>query len=283
MSSREHRGQLLERGRELDVLTAALTAARAGDGSLVLVEGVAGIGKSALLDAAAAAAEDQGAAVLRVRGDELVVDSSFAAVRELFWSQLRSLGTAWLEGASALAAPVFAAETWDGADRDRRLVGAARPVLVDRRLADRRPLALIVDDSQWLDAGSARYLVYLARRIEALPALLVVAVRTGEPSPHADLGAALTQPATRVLRPAPLSEPASGDVVRGLLGARADEELCRFCHAATRGNPFYLRRARGGARPGGRSPHRRPRRPGQHVGRRGDQRQRAGPSGPSGR
>jgi DNA-binding CsgD family transcriptional regulator len=241
MSGSGHRTPLLERGRELDALRAGMAAAVAGDGSLVLVEGVAGIGKSTLLDAAAVEAERLGATALGVRGDELVMESSFAGVRELFWGQLRSMGTGWLEGASALAAPVFEAETSDGADRDRASSVLHGLYWLTADLADRRPLALIVDDAQWLDVASARYLVYLARRIESLPVLLVAAVRTGEPSAQPDLHAALAERATVVLRPAPLSEPASGEVIRGLLGPRADDGLCRFCHAATRGNPFYLR------------------------------------------
>ena len=46
--------------------------------------------------------------------------------------------------------------------------------------------------------------------------------------------------AFRVLTPRALSERASSELVRALLGARADDELCRSCHGATCGNPFYL-------------------------------------------
>jgi DNA-binding CsgD family transcriptional regulator len=43
------------------------------------------------------------------------------------------------------------------------------------------------------------------------------------------------------LRVRPLSQEASAALVRARLGARADDELCRSCHEATGGNPFYLR------------------------------------------
>ncbi|MGZ4274848.1 MAG: LuxR C-terminal-related transcriptional regulator, partial [Solirubrobacteraceae bacterium] len=85
---------------------------------------------------------------------------------------------------------------------------------------------------------SARSLVYLARRIESLPALLVVAVRRGA---VAGPVAALGEQAALVLEPRPLSEAASGVLVRRELGPRADDDLCRSCHEATGGNPFYLR------------------------------------------
>ena len=109
-------------------------------------------------------------------------------------------------------------------------------LIADR--TDRGPLALLVDDAHWLDQASARFLVYLARRIESLPALLVVAVRRGAVAGPAT---ALPEQAALVLAPRPLSEAGSGELVRQELGPRADEELCRSCHDATGGNPFYLR------------------------------------------
>ena len=230
----------MERAGELEVFRAGLRRARVGEGGIVVVEGVAGIGKSALLDICASEADREGMGVLRVRGDELVMESSFAGIRELFWSEVRAVGTNWFEGASTLALPVFEAASWDGADRDRSSSVLHGLYWLTADMAERRPLLLVVDDAQWLDAASARFLVYLARRVEALPALLVVALRSGEPSVHADLARTLTQSAGRVLRPSPLSEEASGQVVRRVLGPRADDDLCRFCHEATRGNPFYL-------------------------------------------
>ena len=40
--------------------------------------------------------------------DELVMESSFAAVRELFWERVRAIGLGTLDGAARLARPVFA-------------------------------------------------------------------------------------------------------------------------------------------------------------------------------
>ena len=48
-------------------------------------------------------------------------------------------------------------------------------------LAERRPLVLLVDDAQWADERSLRFLHFLARRLEGLPILLLIAVRTFEP------------------------------------------------------------------------------------------------------
>jgi DNA-binding CsgD family transcriptional regulator len=231
-------GVLLERQGELEALGRLMRDARSARGCLVSVEGPAGIGKSSLLDACAQEAVGLGMGCLRVRGDEVAMESSFAAVRELFWREVGADGPGVLPGAAALAGPVFEGEVGVGADRDR--VGAVLHGLywLVADLAERAPLALLIDDAQWVDVASARFLVYLARRIDSLSVLLAVVVRDGE-APGAVAG--LSGRASVVLRPEPLSEVASGEVVRGALGARADEELCRSCHEATGGNPFYLR------------------------------------------
>jgi hypothetical protein len=75
-------------------------------------------------------------------------------------------------------------------------------------LADTGPLLLGVDDAQWCDRGSARFLSYLGRRLEELPVLLIVAVRSGEPGTDA-VAAALSDAHPRVLRPCPLTEAAA--------------------------------------------------------------------------
>ena len=48
-------------------------------------------------------------------------------------------------------------------------------------LAERRPLALVVDDAQWADRPSLEVLAYLARRIEDLPLLIVIGARADDP------------------------------------------------------------------------------------------------------
>ena len=117
-------------------------------------------------------------------------------------------------------------------------------------LAERGPLALVVDDAHLLDPASARFLLYLARRIGSLPVLLVVALRPGDPVKLA----ALSELAERVLPLSPLSVDASATLVRAALGPRADEALCRSCHDATHGNPFYLHELAGALKAEGERP-----------------------------
>ncbi len=224
----------MERDQELEELTAWLERARRREGAFVLVEGPAGIGKSSLLEACAERAGALGIATLRVRGDEVAMESSFAAVRELLWREVRE---AQFTGSSLLAEPVFRGDPSAAADADRAAAVLHGLYWVVADLADRAPLVLIVDDAHWLDPASGRFVSYLARRIQSLPVLLVAAVRLGE-----TFGAiaALPELAATVLRPHALSEEATSAVVRRELGAPADEDLCRSCHEATGGNPFFL-------------------------------------------
>ena len=75
--------RLLEREPELAAIGDALDEARGGRGRVVLVEAPAGLGKTSLLDAAAAIAAGAGFKVLRARDSELERDFAYGAVRQL--------------------------------------------------------------------------------------------------------------------------------------------------------------------------------------------------------
>jgi DNA-binding CsgD family transcriptional regulator len=231
----------LERDAELARVGELLDAARGGDGRLLLILGPAGIGKTRLLEESARAALDREVRVLRARGDELVVDSSYAAVRELFSDELGAAGGEFLVGAAGLALPVFEGDEGGGGDASR--AGAVLHGLywLVANVAERGPLALLVDDAHWLDPASTRFCEYLARRLEGLPVLLAVAMRSGEGLDLPRRSRVLLDAAASVLAPAALSAAASAVLVRDQLGARAGDELCRSCHQMTGGNPFYLR------------------------------------------
>jgi DNA-binding CsgD family transcriptional regulator len=241
-------GALLERGAELAGLDGLLAAACAGRGALIVIEGPPGIGKSALLGACAERAAALGMQCLRARGDDVSMESSFAAMRELL---APAAGPDAFRGSAGLAAPVFRgeADAAPEADRAAAVLHGLYWLIADH--CDRGPVALLVDDAHWLDPASVRFLLYLARRLESLPAVLVVGQRRGEVSRPLT---ALSEGAALVLAPAPLSEAGSGELVRRELGPRADEELCQSCHEATGGNPFYLRELLADLRGAGRRP-----------------------------
>ena len=107
-------------------------------------------------------------------------------------------------------------------------------------LAEAQPLLLAVDDLQWSDRASLRFLAYLARRIEELPVLLLATVRTGEPDVDEDLLAAVRQPPARVLEPGPLSADAVDELLVERLGP-ADAAFVDAAYTATGGNPLLVR------------------------------------------
>jgi DNA-binding CsgD family transcriptional regulator len=244
---REH--SALEREAELAVLEECLSDARRGTGGLLVIEGPAGIGKTTLLAAAAALARAEGMTVLCARGGPLERDFSFGVARALFeplraaaapaqWAQL-SQGAAGLAGV-VLDEPDPAST--GGEPSDLAQAAAYGLYWLVANLAASRAVLLAVDDLQWADGSSQRWLAYLARRVEGLPALVAVTVRTDEPASDPGLLAELVACATLpVLQPAPLGEAAVATLVRDAVGESATNGFCRACHQTTGGNPFLLR------------------------------------------
>jgi predicted ATPase len=113
-------------------------------------------------------------------------------------------------------------------------------------LADVTPVFVLVDDCQWVDRESLRFLAHLAQRVEGLPVAMLLAGRPPDSAVAvADAGSLWAQVASRpeavALRPRPLSQSAAVALTRERLGAEAAEEFCRSCHTATGGNPLFLR------------------------------------------
>lgn len=75
---------LLERERELKAIERSLNRLAAAIGSLVLIEGPAGIGKTALLTAAADLSSERGLHVRSARGGQLEREMPFGIARQLF-------------------------------------------------------------------------------------------------------------------------------------------------------------------------------------------------------
>ncbi len=234
---------LLERSRELAILRAAVDrAAAAGEGASVVIEGIAGIGKTRLIGAASEMAAAQGLRVLSGRGAELEHDLAFGGVRQLFGPLVGQMSaedrTRAFGGPASLAAPLFDPSIADAATpRD-----LADPLFglywLTVNVAEESPLLLAADDFQWWDEESARFLGYLAQRIEDAPVLLLVATR-----PHSDTttDVELASGSSTKLAPEPLSRDAVAKlVVSGLeetFPVAAVDEL----HRLTGGNPFLVR------------------------------------------
>ena len=231
---------LLERDAELAALDAAVAAAAAGSGRLVVIGGPAGIGKSGLLADLRVRAEGS-LLVLAARASELEREFGFGVVRQLFEGIAAdpARGPAALAGAAAPAASVLGALDDEGVASFAALHGL---FWLTSNLAAEQPLLLAVDDLHWCDRPSLRFLAYLARRLEGLPLLLATTVRSGEASTDPTLLAELAHdPAAQAMEPGPLSREGVEALVRERLGGAADGAFCDACHTATGGNPLLLR------------------------------------------
>ena len=82
-------------------------------------------------------------------------------------------------------------------------------------LAAEQPLALVVDDAQWADRVSLEVLAYLARRVEDLPLLILVAARADDPARLGSAEPARHRSAT-VLHPRPLTPRGAAQLIRRL-------------------------------------------------------------------
>lgn len=237
---------LVEREAELSAVRAAVAAAAAGSGSMLMIEGPAGIGKSRLLREAVRAAADHGIRVLEARGGVMEQELAYGALRLLLERPLAALDEAdradVLSDAAALAAPALATVGAEPEVPEERSFAVMHGLFwTIANLAERGPLLLALDDVHWFDAPSVRFLHYLARRVSDLPVAMLVASRVDEPSGQQELLQQLSvEAAAETLRPAPLSTAGVAAVVADAMAATVEPAFGSACHTAVGGNPFLL-------------------------------------------
>jgi hypothetical protein len=234
---------LLERERELAELDAAIAAACAGAGGLVVVEAAAGLGKTRLMQAARERGSAAGMRVLAARATELERDFPFALVRQLFEPALAPLDAAaretLFEGAAGAARGALGLEHDDDAAPGTFAVLHGLYWLT-AALADQQPLLLAVDDAHWSDAASLDALAFLVPRLEELPLLLVLACRPDEAGAASSLARVATDALARRLTPAALTTVGAGALLAEQLGQTPEPAFAATCHDVSGGNPFLL-------------------------------------------
>jgi DNA-binding CsgD family transcriptional regulator len=189
----------------------------------LIVSGEPGIGKTALLQHAQEQAG--GMRVLRARGVEAEAELAFSGLHELLGpvvdllAEIPDSQAVAVRGALGLGPPV-----------DARLLIAGGTLSLLAAAADQDPLLLLVDDAHWLDAESAAALVFVARRLEHDPVLLLFAARDGDPrrfeAPGVDEVA--------------LEGLAREEAAALLSSERLPERVIAELHRATGGNPLAL-------------------------------------------
>ena len=156
---------------ELERIGHLLRGARRSQSAVLVLRGPAGIGKSALLAQARAAAADM--QVLACHGTESEARLPFAALHQL----LRPV----LDHAAAIPAmqarALRCALGLEFGSRPEPFLVSLATLSVLAEAAERRPLLCVVDDAQWLDEATADVLRFVARRLDAEPIAMLLAAR----------------------------------------------------------------------------------------------------------
>ncbi|GAA3847959.1 AAA family ATPase [Streptomyces coacervatus] len=238
---------LWEREEEIAAVVQAIDTLSADDsstGSLLMVRGEAGIGKTALLAEIRRIAERRNCTVWSARGGETLKSVPFNVVRQLLQPALVSLmpeeAREYLGDWYDIAGPALGIT--EPGERQADPQGVCDGLVAGvRRLARRDwPLVLLVDDAHWADQETLRWLAAFAERLDDLSVLVVVARRPGEVSGesarHLDaIAAAAGRPDATL---SALTPGATAGLTRATLGAHADAPFCREVWAVTGGNPY---------------------------------------------
>ncbi|MER5630309.1 AAA family ATPase [Streptomyces nitrosporeus] len=203
-------------GRESELLTLRDSVGRAsrGQGSLVVLRGGSGVGKSLLLAELSSFAADRGLDVRLAGHGPLDAEIAFGTAHRLLGVQ----------------------DVGPGADVTHSVLHALFRKVA--RLGAGDGALFAVDDLQWCDAASLRWLAYLAHRCEDLPILIIACVNDAEPPAEPGLVCAVTGAGSE-LTLAGLDASATDAWLRASL-AGAGPALRRACHRLTGGNPFLL-------------------------------------------
>lgn len=173
--------RLIGRAQELLILESFIRESIV-DGGALLLSGDPGVGKTALLDAAAGYARDAGAVVLRIEGTEQERQLSYAALNQALYPLAGRFEDLGKDQRMALE---VALGFCDGPPPNRLLVSNAVAVLL-RTTAERSPHVLLVDDVQWIDRASAGVFSFVARRLAGSRAGMLAAGRSGEDQGYFD-------------------------------------------------------------------------------------------------
>jgi DNA-binding CsgD family transcriptional regulator len=217
------------RGRsdELAAIAARLDEVRSGVGSVIIVEGRAGLGKTRLLDACASMAAERSFRVGRgvTEPDRHVVE-------------LGALFDALFDGEAPLVARGALSDHHASPEQSFWLLQDIQALIEEAALRD--PLLICLDDLHWGGASCAMAMRQLPQRLASWPVGWVMAFRPNQGNPQVQSAKDQLQEAgAEMIRLGPLRRKAVAEIAADVLGAEPDEELLRKSELV-RGNPFLL-------------------------------------------
>ncbi len=225
-------GRLVGRIHERRLLDGLIESVEGG-GAAALIVGEAGTGKTALLTHVAEVASNRvGLRVLRARGEESEAGLAFAALADMLlplrerFTELPPAQRHALEGCLALSGG-----SSESAGKSQ-LGACAGTLRVLASVAAEHPVAVLVDDLQWVDPESRQILLFAAHRLAAERVVMILAVRDEPGAPPPELG-------LQVLRLGGLSVTECADLARRL-GADISPPALRSLVELTGGNPLAV-------------------------------------------
>jgi len=226
------------RASELAAIAWFLGAVLEGPAALVL-QGEAGIGKTALWEESVAGAAGRGCVVLRVRAGPADAELPFSGLTELLDPIVdRVLPELSPPLVTALNVALLRQEPQDSPpDRRAIFMAVARAI---QALAQDGITVVAIDDFQWLDRESADALRFAAHRVGISRIGLLLARRADEREPAPlDLDRALPDGRLRQMWLQPLTLEALQRLLRSRAGYPLARPVAARVHEASGGNPFY--------------------------------------------
>ncbi len=170
---------IIDRKSELEVLTVLLDGTQAGDSAAIVLRGVQGIGKTALLEEVHDLAVRRGMMAAKIVGLEAEAPIGYAALHRLLQFFPGSVERLPPRQRDALLSTLG---LMAGPPPDRFLVGLAVLTLLAESAAD-APLLTVIDDAHWVDAESGTVLGFAARRLQAEGVVMLFATSSVDGGP----------------------------------------------------------------------------------------------------
>ncbi len=250
------RAPLIGRQRETTALTAALEAARKSRGSVHILAGESGIGKTRITEAVAERAAEKG--FLTIIGRAFPVESGipFALFGDGFVPLLRGMPPATLQTLSrggmtelgvlfpTLRLEGAAARGGDPSDLRPRVFDVFAQLLF--RLAQKQPILVVLENLQWADPSSLDLFHFIARSLGTHPVMVLASYNDAQREENRSLRLAEQSLSslgvlTRHVIP-PLTRDETSELVGAIFGESRGtvEEFAARVHARTRGNAFFI-------------------------------------------